>query len=59
MFKTGAMSCACTPANTDIGKVRSWREADVLTKLKVRWERGADLLAHSDRKLQIDVSSYR
>ncbi len=25
--------------------VRSWHEADVLTKLKVRWEREADLLA--------------
>ncbi len=31
MFKTGAMSCACTPANTDIGKVRSWHKADVKT----------------------------
>lgn len=50
MFKTGAMSCACTPANTDIGKVRSWHGADRKQGHKVRCERR--LCENPDKKLK-------
>lgn len=40
--------------------VRSWHEADVLTKLKVRWERGAEvayyLLWHSRLGIPLNMA---
>lgn len=43
MFKTGAMSCACTPANTDIGKSPLLAQCGRFNELKVPCAQGAGI----------------